>query len=255
MSSKINDLFKENAGAFENRRSEALRLKRETEERESIRQKELEANQKRKMEWLIQQAQQTIVLLLADKDSEFSKYLVNVFKKNGRHFDDMLGICGFKRREMEWKNTGTESTLLAGQSVEIEKKELVGELSDYIPHIRIITLYEEKRVKTPETRTFCECDVIGPGRSSSETQQILALAVETKFSFSEISLDKLKNARIVHLSETSCESPLIWDYSEANPVSFDRGFIDALLELVSPETAIRLFLERFGSPKDKEPEY
>ena len=132
-----------------------------------------------------------------------------------------------------------------GLNPETAASVIVGDLSDYATHVRLIALYEEKAPGLPKDEAFCDCRVIGP--HGSETKQILALAVKTRSAYSEMTLEELKSARLVHLSRRVECGTGATDYSKADPVSFDAGFIDALFKLaVSLETALQLFVERFG---------
>ena len=101
------------------------------------------------------------------------------------------------------------------------------------------------------------CDIIGPGSSTPEKAQILALAVRVTNSYGDATPAEIQKARLVHLLKTTGHSVGNDDYDEAVPVSLDQGFIETLLKLItSTEAAFESFLERFGLPSDqKEPKY
>ena len=133
---------------------------------------------------------------------------------------------------------------------------LVGTMDDYKISVRVLKLYVEKATQKVrrEIPFSMEEELVG-GHGEPHSCQILALACATPNGYSEPAPEQIRKTKLVHLHQLTHGGTLEVGYSEAKPVSLDDGFIDTLLELVMPETTLRLLFKNFGTAKAEKPEY
>ena len=253
MTNNDNDIFENHVKESKARRAEKNRLEQEAKAQEKIDARKRLENRGQEIARLIALAEQNIRSLLADSEGKFLEYVTSVFKRqSGYSFEDSFGVCGFPQQPTQ------EASAPPVENVGAEGFAVAGNFPDFKPsHIRILPLYEENIPGSGHSTAFHMCDIIGPGSSTPEKAQILALAVRVTNGYSDATTAEIQKTRLVHLLKTSGHSVGNDDYDEAVPVSLDQGFIETLLNLItSTETAFEFFLERFGPPSDqKDPEY
>jgi hypothetical protein len=181
----------------------------------------------------------------------FELYIESLFKQETHSFKDSLGICGFNVPKLKWeKATGETSRQIPSLGDGAQTKVLVGTQDDYAVNARILEIYAEKiAVETPERHFHME-DLV-EDHSGPQVCQILALSTKAPNGYTDLAFEQIRNAKLVHLEQTTRSNTFKFDYSKADPVSLDQGFIDTLLELVMPETTLRLLFKKFGLPKRK----
>jgi hypothetical protein len=247
----LESIFRTEASVFGRQQTVERSFHEVVEGRRSEELARLLADRKAKLSWIIEKAQENLSSMLNSGSKEFDDYMQSLFKQTGS-FGDSLEVCGFKVPTLKWKKAGVKRTKqIFGSNVLGKTSELVGSLDNYHVNVRILALYEEKTPGEPTMETFSIEQPIGE-HGGSHTCQILALTCMVSNSYSETTPEQIRKARLVHLEQTTRGGTIEVDYSKAEPVSLDQGFIDTLLELVVPETTLRLLFKKFDLPKSKQ---
>jgi len=249
----LESIFRTEASVFGRQQTVERNFQEVVEGRRSEELARLLADRRAKLSWLIEQAQENLSRMLHTGGKEFDDYMQALFKVHARPRKDNIGVCGFKKPILKWKTPGKKTPQLLSQGG--PGQVLVGTMDDYKISVRVLELYEEKAIqKVRREIPFSMEEPVG-GYGEPHSCQILALTCMVSNGWSDPTPEQIRKTKLVHLNQLAHSDTLEVEYSEAKPVSLDQGFIDTLLELVIPETTLRLLFKKFGTAKAEKPEY